>query len=83
MVVLATAALPSPDAKALGEMLGVEVDKYGFVITDDASPADTSAEGVFAAGFCKGPCDIPETVAQASAAAARAAEVVLEPVESE
>jgi heterodisulfide reductase subunit A len=77
MVVLATAALPSPDAKTMGDMLGVEVDKYGFVVTDDANPADTSAPGVFAAGFCKGPCDIPESVAQASAAASRAAEVVL------
>ena len=77
MVVLATAAMPSPDAGALGEMLGVEVDRYGFVITDDATPADTSADGVFACGFCKGPCDIPESVAQASAAASRASDLVL------
>ncbi len=77
MVVLATAALPSSDAAALGEMLGVKVDRYGFVVTDDGAPADTSAEGVFACGFCKGPCDIPESVAQASAAASRASELVL------
>jgi heterodisulfide reductase subunit A len=83
MVVLATAALPSPDAAALGEMLGVDVDRYGFVLTDDATPADTSAPGVFACGFCKGPCDIPESVAQASAAACRASELILTGVSSE
>ena len=77
MVVLATAALPSSDAGALGEMLGVKVDRYGFVLTDDGAPADTSAEGIFACGFCKGPCDIPESVAQASAAASRASELAL------
>jgi heterodisulfide reductase subunit A len=77
MVVLATAALPSPDAKPLADLLGVEVDKYGFVKVGDTAPCDTSAKKVFACGFCKGPCDIPESVAQASAAAARASEVVL------
>lgn len=77
LVVLATAALPSPDAKSLAGLLGVETDKYGFVLTDDRRPADTSAKGIFACGFCKGPCDIPESVAQASAAASRASEVVL------
>jgi heterodisulfide reductase subunit A len=77
LVVLATAALPSPDAGKLGGLLGVEVDKYGFVVTDDATPADTTASKVFACGFCKGPCDIPESVAQASAAATRASEVIL------
>lgn len=77
MVVLATAAMPSPDARSLAEKLGVRVDKHGFVITGDASPASTSAKGVFACGFCKGPCDIPESVIQASAAASKASELVL------
>lgn len=77
LVVLATAALPSPDAKSLGSLLGIKTDKYGFVVTRDDRPADTNAKGVFACGFCKGPCDIPESVAQASAAASRASELVL------
>jgi heterodisulfide reductase subunit A len=77
LVVLATAALPSPDAKDLAGLLGIKTDKHGFVTTDDERPADTSARGVFACGFCKGPCDIPESVAQASAAASRASEHVL------
>ncbi len=77
LVVLATAALPSPDAKSLAGLLGVKTDKHGFVVTRDERPADTSARGVFACGFCKGPCDIPESVAQASAAASRASDVAL------
>ena len=77
MVVLAVAALPSPDAASLAGILNIAVDEHGFVVTDDGAPCDTSAGGVFACGFCKGPCDIPESVAQASAAAARAAEAVL------
>lgn len=77
MAVLAAAAMPSPGAKSLAKMLGVDVDKYGFILTGEAAPCDTNVPGVFACGFTKGPCDIPESVAQASAAAARASEVVL------
>jgi heterodisulfide reductase subunit A len=73
MVVLATAAMPAEGAKALARMLGIKTDKYGFVETDPHHPADTNVTGIFACGFCKGPCDIPETVSQASAAAQRAA----------
>jgi heterodisulfide reductase subunit A len=73
MVVLATAAMPAEGAKNLARLLGVKVDKYGFVMTKDDQPADTSTAGIYACGFCKGPCDIPEAVSQASAAAQRAA----------
>jgi heterodisulfide reductase subunit A len=77
MVVLATAAMPAEGAKDLARILGVKTDKYGFVATDHHNPADTNVKGIFACGFCKGPCDIPETVSQASAAAQRAAAHVL------
>ncbi len=77
MVVLAMAAMPSTDAKPLARTLGVDVDKYGFVVTDDATPSSTNVDGIYACGFCKGPCDIPESVAQASAAASRASARVL------
>jgi heterodisulfide reductase subunit A len=78
MVVLATAAMPSRGALELAKMLRVKTDKYGFILTSDEQPADTSGEGIFACGFCKGPCDIPESVSQASAAAQRAALHVLQ-----
>jgi heterodisulfide reductase subunit A len=73
MVVLATAAMPSKSAKGLAKILGIDTDKYGFVETLPGAPADTTVKGVFACGFCKRPCDIPEAVSQASAAAQRAA----------
>jgi heterodisulfide reductase subunit A len=80
MVVLATAAMPSKGAGALAGLLGVKADKYGFVLTQPGQPADTSVPGIYACGFCKGPCDIPEAVSQASAAAQRAASHIYEAV---
>ena len=41
------------------------------------TPTDTSRPGIFACGFCNGPCDIPEAVAQAGATAMKAGELVL------
>ena len=78
MVVLAMAATPSRDAKQLAKILSIDVDKYGFITTEYPNPSDTSVKGIYGCGFCLGPADIPESVAQASAAANRAAEVVLE-----
>jgi heterodisulfide reductase subunit A len=57
--------------------LGFELDQFGFVKTDPFVPTDTSRPGVVACGCCLGPADIPQSVAQASAAAARAAEIAL------
>jgi heterodisulfide reductase subunit A len=61
----------------LADVLGVELDEYNFVKTDPFSIADTTRPGIFACGYCRGPADIPESVAQASGAAARAAQVAL------
>jgi heterodisulfide reductase subunit A len=80
MVVLATAAMPARGAIDLARTLGIKHDKYGFVLTEGEHPADTSVAGIYACGFCKGPCDIPEAVSQASAAAERAALRVCEAV---
>ncbi|MFQ5869956.1 MAG: hypothetical protein ACE5JC_08655 [Candidatus Zixiibacteriota bacterium] len=76
MVVLATAAMPSKGIKDLAKVLGTTTDEYGFIRTGLPFPTDTSVAGVFACGFCIAPAEIPESVAQASAAASRAAEVV-------
>jgi heterodisulfide reductase subunit A len=77
LVVLAVSLVPRRGATALASTLGVELDDCAFIKTDPLSPTDTTRPGVFACGFCRGPCDIPESVAQASGAAARAAQVVL------
>ncbi|MDH5439696.1 MAG: CoB--CoM heterodisulfide reductase iron-sulfur subunit A family protein [Candidatus Bathyarchaeota archaeon] len=76
LAVLATSLMPRSDAVDLSEILGVELDEYNFFKTDPLSPLDTTRPGIFACGCCREPTDIPESVAQASGAAARAAEAV-------
>jgi len=76
LAVLATSLIPRPTTAALAQVLGIEMDPYGFVRTEPFSPVDTTRPGIFAAGCCRGPADIPESVMQASAAAARAARFV-------
>jgi len=76
LAVLAISLVPRRGARELADLLGVELDEWGFIKTDPFSPADTTRPGVFACGYCRGPADIPESVAQASGAAARAAETV-------
>ena len=78
MVVLCPAFIPSETNRKLSEVLGVKLDEYDFFKAKDSvlAPVDTDVLGVFICGCCQGPKDIPESVAQASAAAARATEVI-------
>lgn len=78
LVVLAISLVPRKGAKELAAVLGVELDEYNFIKTHPYSIADTSRPGIFACGYCRGPADIPESVAQASGAAARVAEVMMD-----
>lgn len=81
MVVLSTAAMPAKGSDQLAKKMGVKLNEHGFVAAGLPFPTDTSVPGIFACGFCLSPADIPESVAQASAAANRAAEVVFTQVE--
>ncbi|MCE1189680.1 MAG: CoB--CoM heterodisulfide reductase iron-sulfur subunit A family protein [Ignavibacteria bacterium] len=74
MVVLATAMVAQPEAPKLAQLLGVPYDKYGFLaeVHPKLRPVETSSGGIFLAGACHSPRDIPESVAMASAAAAKA-----------
>jgi heterodisulfide reductase subunit A len=74
LVVLLTAAVPAKGARELGKLFGVSVDKDGFYAEAHPKlrPVDTTTAGVFLAGCCQSPKDIPDTVAQASAAASKA-----------
>jgi len=78
IVVLCPALVPRAASKEVGVILGLELDEHGFFKPKDTSfaPVDTNVPGVFICGYCQSPRDIPESVAQASAAAARAAEVM-------
>jgi heterodisulfide reductase subunit A len=74
MVVLSVAAAPNDGAIELAEILGIETDKYGFIARKDPaiSAVETVREGIYVCGSAVGPQVIPDCVAQASAAAARA-----------
>jgi heterodisulfide reductase subunit A len=78
LVVLCQALVPRGVHEEMASKLGLELDESGFVAIQDrlARPVDTSVPGVFACGFCQAPQDIPDSVVQASAAAARVAEVL-------
>lgn len=76
LCVLATSLVPSGGAEKLAEALGIELDEYGFFATDPFSPVESSRPGVFVCGYAEAPLDIPESVAQASGAAGKAAEVI-------
>jgi heterodisulfide reductase subunit A-like polyferredoxin len=77
MVVLATGLRPDRGAAELAKIFGFELDEYGFVKTDPLEPLDTTIPGIYVAGYAQSPKDIPETVAQTSGAAQRAAGKVL------
>ena len=73
LVVLADAVIPRPGSEKLAQLFGVGYDQDGFYSEAHPKlrPVETAAAGVFLAGACQAPKDIPETVSQASAAAAK------------
>jgi heterodisulfide reductase subunit A len=77
LVVLATSLIPRKDSRQLTELLHVKEDAYGFIHTHPHHPHQTSRDGIFVCGCCREPVDIPEAIAQASGAAAQAAEFIL------
>ncbi len=73
MVVLATAIEPDKSARSLGTMLTASMDTNDFFTEAHPKlrPVESPTAGVFLSGACQGPKDIPETVAQAGAAASK------------
>ncbi|MCL2120759.1 MAG: CoB--CoM heterodisulfide reductase iron-sulfur subunit A family protein [Clostridiales bacterium] len=73
MVVLAAAIEPDPGARKIGAMLAVNMDQNDFFTEAHPKlrPVESPTAGVFLSGMCQGPKDIPETVAQAGAAAVK------------
>jgi heterodisulfide reductase subunit A len=74
MVVLSTGMEPQSNQGSLGRTFGLSLSPDGFFLErhPKLAPVETAAAGVFLAGACQGPKDIPDTVAQGSAAAAAA-----------
>jgi len=78
LVVLATAIVPRQDEKDLARILNINESADGFLLEAHPKlrPIDTFTDGIFLAGCCQSPKDIPDTVAQASAAASRASDIL-------
>jgi heterodisulfide reductase subunit A-like polyferredoxin len=72
LVVLSVGMEISPQVRDLGRRLGIELDDYGFCHTVQFQPLQTSKPGIYAVGPFREPKDIPETVTEASGAAALA-----------
>jgi heterodisulfide reductase subunit A len=88
MVILSVSLEPRRDAKEVAKRFGISCSSDGWIIEKHPKldPVSTMTEGVFVAGCAQGPKDIPTTVAQGAAAAARVLgriqqkEIALEPV---
>ena len=76
IVILSTGLRPSAEALRTASALGVELNECGFCKSSEHATVATSQTGVFVAGAFQEPKDIPETVTQASAAAAMAMEML-------
>lgn len=73
MVVLSVGLEPRKETLEIAKMIGIPVDKSGWLkeLNYNSDPVNTNTGGINIAGVCQGPKDIPDTVAQASAAASR------------
>jgi len=79
LVVLCPALIPKADNNKLAQAMDLDLDEYGFFKSRDdlVAPVDTKIPGIYVCGYCQSPKDIPESVAQASGAAARASETIM------
>jgi heterodisulfide reductase subunit A len=76
MIVLSLGLEPSASLQEQARMMGVVLNRWGFARTEELCPLETTRPGVFVGGAFQEPKDIPDTVMQASAAAAKAMELL-------
>jgi len=74
MVILSTGMEANPDTPEVARIFGISLSPDGFFLEKHPKlgPVETATDGVYLAGACQGPKDIPDSVAQGSAAAAAA-----------
>jgi len=79
MVVLAVGLEPREDAKEMASMLGLQRGSEGWFKESNynSGPVNTNLGGIHIAGACQGPKDIPDSVAQGSAAASRVLQSIM------
>jgi len=91
MVILASGMRPAEGTEKLARILSLGCTRDGFYLEKHVklAPVDSPSDGIFLAGACTGPKDIPDAVAQGAAAAAGAlslidkGRVIIEPITSE
>jgi len=78
MLVLAVGLEPQPNSAAVRRMFNMSCSTEGFFLErhPKLAPVNTASDGVFLAGCCQSPKDIPDTVAQAGAAASEAMSLI-------
>ncbi len=76
LVVLSVGMRPPKHAEELAEALDIKLNKYSFCYSETFSPLETSRPGIYVCGAFSSPKDIPESVAQASGAAVKAASLI-------
>jgi heterodisulfide reductase subunit A len=78
MVILATGFEPQPDTPSVAATFGVSLSRDGFFLErhPKLAPVETANEGIYLAGACQSPKDIPDSVAQAGGAAAAAISLI-------
>jgi len=78
MVILSCGLEPQPDAEEVARLFNISRSADGFFLEKHPKlePVSTMSDGIFVAGCCQGPKDIPDTVAQASAAAAEVLSII-------
>ncbi len=77
LVVLSVGMEISESVRQLGQRLGIELDEHGFCHTVQFNPLQTSRPGIYAVGPFREPKDIPESVVEASGAAAASASLLV------
>ena len=69
LVVLSVGALPPRGSRDLADLLGIELNPYGFCETDKFAPLETSRPGIYVCGAFSSPKEIAETILDAAGAA--------------
>ena len=78
MLVLSIGMEATADVQQLGTQFGIELNPYHFAKTSSFSPVASSRPGIYTTGAFQGPKDIPQSVTEASTAAAEAAQTLAE-----
>jgi heterodisulfide reductase subunit A len=80
LVVLSVGISPGKNSWDLAKILGINLADDGFFdVRDSLSSNETNVDGIFLAGTCQGPKDIPDSIAHGIAAASKAMQVLAEP----